>query len=85
MKAVDFVYLGKQSIMGYNKSELLSLPVKDKIALAEELWGSVEEEVQPTIEEISFAEERLELHNATPNDGLSIDVLKKHFADKHGF
>ncbi len=71
--------------MGYDKSELLSLPAKDKIALAEELWSSVEEEVQPTIEEISFAKERLELHKATPNEGLSIEAFKKCFADKHGF
>jgi len=71
--------------MAYDKSVLLSLPAKDKIALAEELWSSVEEEVQPTIEEISFAEERWELHKATPNEGLSIDAFKKYFTDRHGF
>lgn len=71
--------------MAYNISELLSLSAKEKVALAEELWSSVEEEVKPTIEEISFAEERLELHKSTPNEGLSIEAFKKYFAEKHGF
>ncbi|MBC7720794.1 MAG: addiction module protein [Pedobacter sp.] len=71
--------------MSYNTSELLSLPTKDKISLAEALWSSVEEEVQPTAEEIEFAEERLQLHNATLNDGLSVEAFKNYFKDKYGF
>ena len=72
--------------MSYNKKELLSLPAEEKITLAEELWSSVEEELMPvTDEEIAFAEERLKMHEANPNKGMSNDELKKYFADKYGF
>ena len=64
--------------MPYNKKELLSLPADEKLALAEELWSSVEEEVMPiTNEEIIFAEERLRMHEANPREGMSLDELKK--------
>ena len=72
--------------MSYNKKELLSLPVDEKVALAEELWSSVEEELMPvTEEEIAFAEERLRMHEANPNEGMSLEELKKYFAEKYGF
>ena len=72
--------------MPYNKKELLSLPVDEKVALAEELWSSVEEELMPvTDEEIAFAEERLRMHEANPNEGVSLEELKKYFAEKYGF
>ncbi len=71
--------------MPYNKKELLSLPPEEKIALAEELWSSVEEDNFPVSdEEITFAEERLRLHNENPADGMSIEEFKKLFSDKHG-
>jgi len=71
--------------MAYNKKELLLLPVDEKLELAEELWSSVEENLMPiTNEELAFAEERLKLHEANPNDGMSLEQLKKHFADKYG-
>lgn len=60
--------------MPFNKEELLSLPAEEKIALAEELWSSVEEERLPvTDEEIAFAEERLKLHNENPTEGMSVE------------
>ena len=72
--------------MSYNKEQLLSLPPEERVALAEELWGSVEEDViKISDDEIAFAEERLKLHQQNPNDGMSIEDLKKHFAEKHGF
>jgi putative addiction module component (TIGR02574 family) len=71
--------------MSYNKSELLALPAQEKIDLAEELWSSVENELEVTPEEIAFADERLKLHQSTPNEGLSVDVFKKYFAEKYGF
>ena len=72
--------------MPYNKKELLSLPADEKLALAEELWSSVEEEVMPiTNEEILFAEDRLKMHEANPHEGMSLDELKKYFAEKYGF
>ena len=71
--------------MEYNKKELLSLPAQERLSLAEELWSSVEEEIDATDDEISFAEERLKMHEATPSDGVSIDALKKYFNDKYGF
>ena len=72
--------------MPYNKKELLSLSPEEKIELAEELWSSVEEELMPiTDEEISFAEERLKMHEANPNEGMSLEELKKYFTEKYGF
>lgn len=70
--------------MEYNTKDLLTLPAKEKIALAEALWSSVEEDVSPTNEEIAFAEERLALHNAT-KEGFTIEDLKKYIHAKHGF
>lgn len=70
--------------MEYNTKDLLTLPAKEKIALAEALWSSVEEDVSPTNEEIAFAEERLALHNAT-KEGFAIEDLKKYIHAKHGF
>ena len=72
--------------MSYNKKELLSLPPDEKVALAEELWSSVEEELMPiTNEELAFAEERLRMHEANPDEGVSLEELKKYFAEKYGF
>ncbi|MDE3143749.1 MAG: addiction module protein [Bacteroidota bacterium] len=71
--------------MGYNKSELLALPAKEKLALAEELWSSVEDELIPVSkDEILFAEERLKLHEEKPEEGMSVDAFKKYFAEKYG-
>jgi putative addiction module component (TIGR02574 family) len=72
--------------MSYNKEELLALSPEDKIALAEELWGSVENELLPiTDEDLAFAEERLKLHEASPNEHVSLEGFKSHFAKKYGF
>ncbi|MEO6330596.1 MAG: addiction module protein [Ginsengibacter sp.] len=72
--------------MSYNKKELLSLSANEKVALAEELWSSVEEELMPiTNDELAFAEERLKMHEANPDEGKSIEELKKYFTDKYGF
>lgn len=71
--------------MPYNKEQLLSLPPEERVALAEEFWSSVEEDViKISDDEIAFAEERLKLHQQNPNDGMSIEGLKKYFAEKHG-
>ncbi len=71
--------------MSYNKEELIALPIAEKIALAEELWSSVESELMPvTNEEVEFAKERLQLHKEQPNEGMSLDMFKKYFADKYG-
>jgi len=54
--------------------------------LAEELWSSVEEELLPiTEDEVSFAKERLHMHQANPDEGMSLEAFKKYFADKYGF
>ena len=70
--------------MSFNKSELLSLPAKEKIELAEALWGSVEEEILTTQDEMAFAEERLKLHETNPGEGMTLEAFKKYFADKYG-
>lgn len=71
--------------MPYNKEELLSLPIEEKIALAEELWSSVEDEQLPiTDEELAFVEERLKSHQGNPGEAMSMEDFKKLFAYKHG-
>jgi putative addiction module component (TIGR02574 family) len=55
--------------MPVNKEELLALSATEKTALAEALWGSVENELLPiTDEEVAFTEERLKMHEANPNE-----------------
>lgn len=72
--------------MSYNKEELLALTPQEKVALAEELWSSVEEEFLPvTHKEVAFAAERLKMHEAKPNEGISLEEFKKYFLNKHGF
>ena len=71
--------------MAYEKKvPYLSTP--EKLALAEELWGKVEEVLLPvTNEEIAFAEERLKIYESNPSEGASRYELKKYFARKYGF
>ena len=72
--------------MSYNKEELLALPAEEKITLAEELWGSVENELLPiTDEDIAFAEERLKMHKANPTEGIDFEQFKSHFSRNYGF
>ena len=72
--------------MSYNKEELIALPAAEKVTLAEELWGSVENELMPvTDEETQFAKERLELHEQQLAEGMSLEMFKKYFYDKYGF
>ena len=91
MEVVEIFLLGvcnfrKRIDMPYNKKESLSLSPEEKIELAEELWSSVGEELMPiTDEEIAFAEERLKMHEANPNEGMSLEELKKYFTEKYGF
>lgn len=71
--------------MSFNKSEILALSPEEKIALAEELWSSVEENLRPiTSDEIAFAEERLKMHESNPDESVSLKSFKKYFAEKHG-
>ncbi|HRO45308.1 addiction module protein [Agriterribacter sp.] len=72
--------------MPYNKKELLALPDKEKMALAEELWDSLDESIPPiTDEEIAFAEERLKMHEANPEDGLTWEEFRDKIRQRHGF
>lgn len=72
--------------MPVNKEELFALSPEEKVALAEELWGSVESELMPiTDEDVAFAEERLRMHEANPAEGASIDELRSRFNKKYGF
>ena len=72
--------------MPFDKKELFSLPANEKIALAEELWSSVEEELLPiSDDEVAFAEERLKMHEANPLEGMGLGELKKYFEQKYGF
>jgi putative addiction module component (TIGR02574 family) len=72
--------------MPYNKEELLALSPEEKVALAEELWSSVENELLPiTDDDVAFAEERLRLHNANPQDVVTLEQFKNHFAKRYGF
>ena len=70
--------------MQVQKSVLLALPVKERLALAEELWSSVEAEFhKDSLDDIAFAKERLSLHLEDPETGYSINQLKKYFSEKH--
>ena len=72
--------------MPYNKKELLALPDKEKMALAGELWDSLDESAPPiTDEEIAFAEERLKMHEANPEDGLTWEEFRDKIRQRHGF
>lgn len=72
--------------MAYNKKQLLTLPPEERVALAEELWSSVEEDLSKiSDDDIAFAEERLKLHQQNKNNGMSIEDLRKYFTEKHGF
>ena len=72
--------------MSFNKEEIWSLSAEEKIALAEELWSSVEEELLPVSnDEIIFAEQRLKMHRENPTEGMNLESFKKYFADKYGF
>ncbi len=72
--------------MPYNKEELLALPPEEKMSLAEELWGSVENELlQITEEDVAFAEERTKMHEANPTESLRLQQFKSLFAKKYGF
>lgn len=72
--------------MPYNKEELLSLSPEEKVSLAEELWGSVENELLPiTDEDIAFAEERLKMHQDNPTENVNLEQLKTDFSKEYGF
>lgn len=70
----------------YDKNALLALPIKEKLELAEALWNSIEQDM-PEIskDEITFAHERLLMHEAKPDEGLTLYQLKQYFRDKYGF
>jgi putative addiction module component (TIGR02574 family) len=71
--------------MPVDTSEILTLPLKERIALAEKLWDSIEEDsIENTSTDIEFAKERFELHLKEPDISYSVDQLKKYFKDKHG-
>lgn len=71
--------------MNYDKQTLLSLPPKEKLQLAEELWASVESELIPiSNEEIAFAQERLHLYETNPKETVSLNLFQKYFKDKYG-
>ncbi len=70
----------------YDKDALLALPLKEKLELAEALWSSIEQEMpEVSRDEIAFANERLMMHEANPNEGLTLHQLKQYFRDKYGF
>lgn len=72
--------------MGYDKKELMALSDQEKLDLAGELWDSVEENAIPVSEEqIAFAEERLKMHKANPDEGMTWEELRKRIRDQHGF
>ena len=64
----------------------MALPPKEKVQLAEELWGSVENEViAHNDEEEAFATERLRLHNENQNENIDLEGFKNYFKQKYGY
>ncbi len=55
-------------------------PVEKKLELVEALWDGIDDDLLPvTQEEIDFAEERLQLHNQNPGEGMSWEELKRKY------
>jgi putative addiction module component (TIGR02574 family) len=72
--------------MAYSLMELLALPDEEKLALAEELWGSIEDNHIPiTAEDIHFAEERLKIHEANADEGMEWEEVMLKLKTKYGF
>jgi len=73
--------------MAYDLKELMALPNEEKIILANTLWNTVGEESNDelTKEEIEFIEQRLQIHEANPNDGLTWNEVKVKLKEKYGF
>ena len=72
--------------MSYNKEELFKLPVEEKLELVEALCDNIDDELNPVSkEDISFARERLELHEKNPVDSYSWGELKEKIYLKYGF
>lgn len=72
--------------MAYNKEELLNLPVNKKQELAEALWNSIDDELLPVTEdEITFAMDRLKMHEANKAEGMSRSEFKSKIQQKYGF
>ena len=58
-------------------SEILALPVEDRIQLAMSIWDSVAEETPHLSEEDKqLLDERLREHNENPNAGDSWEVVR---------
>jgi putative addiction module component (TIGR02574 family) len=63
--------------MSYNKEELLKLSIEERLALAGELWDSIDESLLPISEELqNIAKERYEGYLANPKDVISLEDLK---------
>ena len=72
--------------MSYNKKDLLALSDQEKLALAEDLWDSVGDDmITISKEELAFAEERMKMHEQNPDEGLTWEEFRKKITDRHGF
>lgn len=73
--------------MAYDLKELLALPNEEKLALANTLWNTVEQNNSEalTIDEINFIEERLKIAEQMPEDGLSLKEVQEKIKTKYGF
>lgn len=72
--------------MPYNKNELMQLPAAEKQELAEALWNSLENEaLPPSAWEEEFANERMQMHEEAPDEGIEWHVLKEKIKAKYGF
>lgn len=64
-----------------NKEELLNLSKEEKLDLIEELWESLDKELDNEIPEWKreLAKERLQYHNDNPGNGVEWNELKKKY------
>jgi hypothetical protein len=61
-------------------------PVLEESEQTDERTDSMNNEVpNATDKEIFFAKERYKLHQTTPDEGVSVEILKKYFFRKYGF
>ena len=68
--------------MDYNKEALLQLPTEEKMALAGDLWDSIEEAKKKdllTDAHKDFIKQRLEMDKANPDGAIEWDTLRKKY------
>lgn len=71
--------------MSNPKPAIIIFHKHDRIVKAEELRTINKAIVHTRSQEMHFAQERLQLHEALPNEGVNIETFKKYIAENMDF